>query len=563
MNPALTTLPQELLPVIAAFVPLRSAPGTLRALALGNHRFYNICRPILYSRLILRNEDHVIGVIQRIIDEPQLGLSVTELYIMSELSVATLKGKKPFDVVAGLQMLVTKGLIPRLVALGLYLLKDWTYDKDFEIILRGRLLSDFWINLRNECPRLRTLILRNVGQSFMDPWITGPVVDEISSLPAILRLEWRGEELEEKEDLMILNNLPLLASSLHTLSLRSGFREATVLLSLDFPHLKLLRLQNFLSANDTEKVQGFFKRHPQLESLSLEDSMHTWFPDDIGVGFLPNLKHLKARFEDIRLLVAILPQLVSLGFTTSYNGQDVRGWQDHTLEGVLWYETLDGEFRTEENRKKVEGDFMNGYMHSIVRGAPNLEELGLHGMALSSASLRILSLTLCHLVKLERFYYRGFSPDPNAKALARVCPRLESVTSISGRDLPDPTILSIPTIILPPNFFSPSEGLAGTRNGVLPTTLNAAGGPWQGPGTDSTGWQQKRRIHDTESAIERATTSVHEASGSASSSGAGEDADRERVCPSLKPTWTKDVGKASKPTWTENAIVVPESAALE
>jgi hypothetical protein len=124
MNPGLTTLPQELFPVIAAFVPLRSAPGTLCALALGNHRFYNICRAILYSRLILRNEDDVIGVIRRIIDEPQLGLSVTELYIMSELSVATLKGKKPFDVVAGLQMLVTKSLIPRLVALGLYLLND-------------------------------------------------------------------------------------------------------------------------------------------------------------------------------------------------------------------------------------------------------------------------------------------------------------------------------------------------------------------------------------------------------------------------------------------------------
>jgi hypothetical protein len=183
MNPvALTSLPPELFPAIASFVPLRSAPHTLRALSLGNHRFYNIFRPLLYSRLILRNEDDAIGVIQRIMDEPQLGLSVEELYIMSELSIETQKGKKPFDVVAGLQMLVTKGLIPRIIALGLYLLKEWTYDKDFEIILRGRLLADFWVNLRNECPRLRTLILRNVGHSFMDPWLTGPVIDEINSL---------------------------------------------------------------------------------------------------------------------------------------------------------------------------------------------------------------------------------------------------------------------------------------------------------------------------------------------------------------------------------------------
>jgi hypothetical protein len=179
---ALTTLPTELFPVIASFIPLRSAPRTLRALALGNWRFYDICRPLLYSRLILRNEDDVIGVIQRIMDEPQLGLAVTELYIMSELSVEARKGKKPFDVVAGLQMLVTKGLIPRITALGIYLLNDWIYDERFKPILHGRLLADFWINLRIECPRLRTLILRHVGHSIDAPWITGPVIDEINSL---------------------------------------------------------------------------------------------------------------------------------------------------------------------------------------------------------------------------------------------------------------------------------------------------------------------------------------------------------------------------------------------
>jgi hypothetical protein len=189
MNPdALATfphiLPPELFPVIASFVPLRAAPSTLRALALTNRQSYHICRSLVYSRLILRNEDQAIAVIQRIIDEPQLGLAVTELYIMSKLSVETRKGKKPFDVVAGLQMLVTKGLLPRLIALGLYLLKEWIYDnsKGGKTILRGRLLADFWTNLRNECPRLRTLILRNFGHSGEEPWLTGPVIDEINSL---------------------------------------------------------------------------------------------------------------------------------------------------------------------------------------------------------------------------------------------------------------------------------------------------------------------------------------------------------------------------------------------
>jgi hypothetical protein len=108
-----------------------------------------------------------------------------------------------------------------------------------------------------------------------------------------LRLEWKCDALKEEDDLKILNNLPHLASSLHTLSLKSGFQEAAPLLSLDFPNLKWLCLHRFESCDDTQKVEGFFRRHPQLESLSLEVCIETWFSDDIEVGFLPNLKHLK------------------------------------------------------------------------------------------------------------------------------------------------------------------------------------------------------------------------------------------------------------------------------
>jgi hypothetical protein len=110
---------------------------------------------------------------------------------------------------------------------------------------------------------------------------------------SVLRLEWNMEGPEGEDSLKILNNVPRLASSLHTLSLKSDLQEATVLFSLDFPHLRLLRLADFVSLHDTANIQGFFERHPQLESLSLEGCMHTWFSDNIEIGFLPNLKHLK------------------------------------------------------------------------------------------------------------------------------------------------------------------------------------------------------------------------------------------------------------------------------
>jgi hypothetical protein len=177
-----STIPPELFPLIASFLPLRSAPHTLRALALGNRRFHDIVRPILYSRIIARNEDDALTVIQKILDEPQLGLAVTELYIMSELSMETRNGQKAFDVVAGLHMLVKKQLIPRTVALGIYLLHGWLYDEKWMPIPNGRLLSDFWRDLRKECPRLRTLVLRNVGHTFMDRWQSGVVVDEMNSI---------------------------------------------------------------------------------------------------------------------------------------------------------------------------------------------------------------------------------------------------------------------------------------------------------------------------------------------------------------------------------------------
>jgi hypothetical protein len=77
-----------------------------------------------------------------------------------------------------------------------------------------------------------------------------------------------------------------------------------------------------------------------------------------------------------------LPQLKSLEIE-----QQIAGWDNRKLEGVLWYETLNGDFCIEKIKKNVPRNFMNGYLHSIVRGAPNLEELGLHGMSLSSDSL--------------------------------------------------------------------------------------------------------------------------------------------------------------------------------
>jgi hypothetical protein len=179
------------------------------------------------------------------------------------------------------------------------------------------------------------------------------------------------------------------------------------------PHLKRLSLQRFQS-DDADYVIAFLARHAQLESLSLLGCRGRWLSCEFDArdrlssvkesvkdpSFLPNLKHLKvrrrpspraqpaplpsslsvcmcfkfsqARFDDIRALLSVLPRLVSLSFTESYNcqvpyllrellpdalpalqsleiAQAVGDPMEPYLEGVRWSERAEGGFRIEKN----------------------------------------------------------------------------------------------------------------------------------------------------------------------------------------------------------------------
>ena len=46
----------------------------------------------------------------------------------------------------------------------------------------------------------------------------------------------------------------------------------------------------------------------------------------------------------------------------------------------MWYEQPDGTFCVAKNGRQAKNTIMGkNYLHSILRGAPNVEELGLHG----------------------------------------------------------------------------------------------------------------------------------------------------------------------------------------
>lgn len=77
------------------------------------------------------------------------------------------------------------------------------------------------------------------------------------------------------------------------------------------------------------------------------------------------------------LIPAGLPNLASLEIDQEWSADR------ETLnryEGSRWYETPDGKFHVERRLKNAARTFMDDYIHSIVRGAPNLNELCLHGI---------------------------------------------------------------------------------------------------------------------------------------------------------------------------------------
>lgn len=165
--------PPEVFPLIASHLPLYATPSTLLSLASTNHAIYEIVQNLLYSRLILKNENDAISVFQKILSNPDLGKAVRELHVMSELTAAAVNGEKAFDTVTGLKKLIKAGALPYLHTFTLRLVygsnhddEDWRDATGF-----GHLSADFWDDLQSKCPRVRTIVLSGIGDRRGDPWL--------------------------------------------------------------------------------------------------------------------------------------------------------------------------------------------------------------------------------------------------------------------------------------------------------------------------------------------------------------------------------------------------------
>ena len=112
---------------------------------------------------------------------------------------------------------------------------------------------------------------------------------------------------------------------------------------------------------DPSHVRSMTSHSPQLRSLCVSESKNAQVPYLLRAvlsGGLPNLKSLEIH-------------------QTPYAERCVRN-----IEGAMWYETENGDFMQEVRPHKSWRTMRYNYIHSIVRGAPNIEELCLQSFPL-------------------------------------------------------------------------------------------------------------------------------------------------------------------------------------
>ncbi|KAF8877822.1 hypothetical protein CPB84DRAFT_1966265 [Gymnopilus junonius] len=464
----------ELYPIIASHLPLYATSPTLLALALTNRHISDVVLPLLYSILVLKNEADALHVLQRLLDDPPFGRVVRELHVICELSNNIQNPNPPSAVIRRVEEVVSSGYLPFIHTFNLTISWGWYYDPERNLKQNegyGNLSKAFVTTLKQNCPRLRCLILRNFGEYFKSIWIeeSGILQAPDTTRLAIRLRDWT---LQRSAVDKLFEHVSSLSASLHTLELIPGYMQSTStspIFNLDLPCLRSLTLSTSAEV-DTEKSMAFFKRHPSIEYLdiSLNDIRKTkcWFSSELPDRFLPNLLHLRARWAEARLLAPILPQLISLSIHRSINaqipyllrsvipnglpllksldiGQSASVDNDITaIEGSLWYESKDGTFR-QANKRNQSRTVFESFMHSIVRAAPNLEELAFHGSLFPILYFVSIANDLNDLPHLKHLYCEGSRYDihssadrlvftSHAKEVADAVPSLVSITNVAN-----------------------------------------------------------------------------------------------------------------------------------
>ncbi|KAG2016535.1 hypothetical protein CC2G_009693 [Coprinopsis cinerea AmutBmut pab1-1] len=477
---SIVDLPPELFPNVALHLPLCEAPSTLLALASTNSTFHELCLPLLYSHVILKNETHALSVLKALTTSPEKTRFVRGLHITSELSNEVRLSSTELDVVRAVERLIRTGYLSDLHTLELHLQGGEWYkrlDEELgEIIWYegfGEFEAPFWESLKGFCPNLRNLSLKPVEAS-EDVSLHQTGLFNIRNITH-LTLSFRHGSLDEEEVSHLRQCVERLSGGLRSLYLDPNSYEEMCFdpfLDMNFPYLESFTVGHWI-LGDLTKAMRFWERHSTLRDVCIGAYPgDAWFSDcssmDVS-GFLPALRRLKASFINVRNLAPILHRLISLEVSSSLNAQvpyllreilpsglpnlksllieqaSNYGGRFSEHEAVYWYETPNGEFKEAEKPKRLKQGFLkpmvDGYLHSIARGAPNIEELALEGRDMDMKNHHRILGDLSNFKRLKKIFVQYLPRDLDedtkdrfaslARDTAEACPLLETFGNIN------------------------------------------------------------------------------------------------------------------------------------
>ncbi|KAG6913709.1 hypothetical protein DXG01_004755 [Tephrocybe rancida] len=398
---------------------------------------------------------------------------------MSDLSLETRTQGPPSSVIRRVADIILQGHLPFIHTLGLHLGNWWYYDDSWEPVNGfGRFEKSFWAQIKKKCPNLRALMLEGFMEDIEEPWMDDSGILEVPDITSLF-IHISGSHSQLLPIRKHLQHISSLAHSLHTLNLKPDGGEnlsPSNILESDFPYLRSLSLASF-SEIHTSQAMAFWERHPSIEYLDIaweQLGRDRWFAPVVPSNLLPKLLHLKACWNDALLLAPILDRLLSLSIHDSVNAQipyllrsvcldglpklkslhigqaDKSTRRNRDIEGSLWYESEDGVF----HRTVIKGSrtVFNGFMHSIVRAAPNLEEIGFSGALSKLPNFIQIAGDLNGFICLKRLYHYDDYITPESgiidirdkrdifasevRNLAEAVPGLVSITNMATRGLP-------------------------------------------------------------------------------------------------------------------------------
>lgn len=163
------SLAPEIHDLIASHLPIQIRPAVLLSFALTNSRLCHMLLPVLYSKVIIKTEEAMHTVLQRVIEdkENQVGLFVRELYILIDInSIATSEdlGREP--VLFRFHRIIKAEHLPYMHTLGITfcVASSLGFTKSYnKLEIERKCLSNlFWEDLKNNCPQIRALFLHGI-----------------------------------------------------------------------------------------------------------------------------------------------------------------------------------------------------------------------------------------------------------------------------------------------------------------------------------------------------------------------------------------------------------------